>query len=374
MRPIASYRHNQASGKEIVMFKRSGGVWWTCIRHEGRKIQMSLETTNRRLAKSIEAKVRTELIEDCYFEKPIGSKKIFKDMMTKFMEEHAPKVSVSMRRSYSSYLNHLMPFFGDMNLMSISPKGVSRYKVLRRQKGAKPATINRELAMLSKAFNLAVKEWEWLKENPVSKVPKEKEDNERDRWLTKDDEERLLEYCPTWLKEIVVFDLNTGLRQDELLSLEWFRVNLLQRTILINKSKNGKPRTIPLNQTALNLLLNKSEDKVKSVKGIVFTSSACTKIDASNLRRDYNKALDKAEIEDFKFHDLRHTFATRLAQKGVDLYKISKLLGHKDIRMTQRYAHHCPESLRDGVEILDVDYNLTTIGKKRDIFCSSILS
>ncbi len=74
--------------------------------------------------------------------------------------------------------------------------------------------------------------------------------------------------------------------------------------------------------------------------------------------------VKKAGIEDFRFHDLRHTFATRLAQAGVDLYKISKLLGHKDIKMTQRYSHHCPESLRDGVEIIDTDYNLTTIEKK----------
>ncbi len=74
--------------------------------------------------------------------------------------------------------------------------------------------------------------------------------------------------------------------------------------------------------------------------------------------------MRKAGVKDFRFHDLRHTFATRLAQAGVDLYKISKLLGHKDIKMTQRYAHHCPDSLRDGVEILEVDYNLTTIGKK----------
>jgi len=73
--------------------------------------------------------------------------------------------------------------------------------------------------------------------------------------------------------------------------------------------------------------------------------------------------MRKVGIKDFRFHDIRHTFATRLAQAGVDLYKISKL-GHKDIKMTQRYAHHCPDSLRDGVEILEVDYNLTTIGKK----------
>lgn len=122
------------------------------------------------------------------------------------------------------------------------------YKVLRKNQGAKPASINRELAMMSKAFNLAMKEWEWVENNPMSKVPKEKEDNERDRWLTEDEEKRLLDNSPSWLKDIIVFDLNTGLRMGELLSLQWNRVNLFRKTIVIQESKNGKPRTTPLTQ------------------------------------------------------------------------------------------------------------------------------
>ncbi len=341
------------------MFKRND-VWWTCIRHNGRKIQKSLETTDRKLAQAIEAKIRTEIIEENYFEKPLGSKKTFKDMMEKLMREHAPKVSYRMQKSYSSYLKHLIPFF-DSGLTAITPKKISKYKVLRNEEGAKPATINRELAMLSKAFNLAIKEWEWLKENPVSKVPKEKENNERDRWLTRNEEKRILDNSPEWLREIIVFALNTGLRQDELLSLEWCRTDLTRRTILIRKTKSGKPKTLPLNQTALNIVIKKSEEKIRNVNGLVFASHVGTKFNPSNLRRAFDSALEKAKISDFKFHDLRHTFATRLAQKGIDIYKIAKLLGHKDIRMTQRYAHHCPESLRDGVEILEVDYNLTTV-------------
>jgi integrase len=233
---------------------------------------------------------------------------------------------------------------------------------LRRDEGAKPATINRELAMFSKAFNLAVDEWEWLKDKPFPKISKEEENNERDRWLTKDEERELLENCPKWLREIVVFALNTGLRQDELLSIEWSRVNLLRKTVLINNTKNGKPKTIPLNRIAIDVIEQKSEEKVRRLKNdFVFVGSHGTKINNSYLIRIFRKVLNKAGIENFRFHDLRHTFATRLAQKSVDLYKISKLLGHEDISTTQRYAHHCPESLRDGVEILESDYNLTTI-------------
>jgi integrase len=345
------------------MFKRSGGIWWVCIRDRGRKIQKSLQTVDRALAKKIEAKIRTEIIEGSYFDKLIGSKKTFKDMAERFMKEYAPKVSSSMQTSYTTSLNHFNPFFGETNLLSITPKVISSYKVLRKEEGAKQGTINRELAMLSKAFSLAVKEWEWLKENPVSKVQREKEDNQRDRWLKKDEEGRLLGKSPEWLREIISFALNTGLRQDELLSLEWSRVSLFRKTILIQKTKNGKPKTLPLNKIALDVLNQRSN--VKSIKNdLVFFGRNGKKIYSNNLRQSFYTVLRKVGIEDFRFHDLRHSFATRLAQAGVDIYKISKLLGHQDIKMTQRYAHHCPDSLRDGVGILEVDYNMTTIAEK----------
>jgi integrase len=344
------------------MYKRAD-VWWTCIRHNGRKIQKSLETSDRKLAKAIEAKIRTEIVEGNYFEKLVGRNKTFKQLMEKFIKEHAPKVSSNMQKSYSSSLKHLDSFFGNLDLLSVSPKAVSRYKVLRRNEGVKPATINKELAMLSKAFSLAVKEWEWLRDNPVSRVPKEKENNERDRWLTEDEERRILKNSFQWLKEIIVFALHTGLRQDELLSLEWSRVNLTRKTILIQKTKNGKPKTLPLNKIALGVLEQRS--KVKSIKNdFVFFNRNGKKINHHSLRKSFRIALKKSRIENFRFHDLRHTFATRLSQRGIDIYKIAKLLGHRDIKMTQRYAHHCPESLRDGVEILEVDYNLTTMGER----------
>jgi site-specific recombinase XerD len=347
------------------MFKRNG-IWWTCIRDKSKKIQKSLETADRKLAKAIEAKIRTELVEGNYFEKSIGRDKTFSQLIAKFMREHACKVSASMRRSYTTSSKHLVKFFGEMNLLSISPKMISRYKVLRREGGLSPATINRELAMLSKAFNLAIREWEWLEINPVSRVSKEKEDNERDRWLAVDEEVSLLENSPDWLRDIIHFNLHTGLRQDELLSLTWDRVYMKRKAILIKETKNGKPRTIPLNKTALDILERKA--KVVSFKSkIVFHSKAGTKIDKHNLRRAFVIAKERVGIEDFRFHDLRHTFATRLAQSGVDLYKICKLLGHKDIKTTQRYAHHCPESLRDGVDILETDYNLTTVEKREAI-------
>ena len=142
-------------------------------------------------------------------------------------------------------------------------------------------------------------------------------------------------------------------------------MSLSRKNILIQKTKNSKPKTVPLNQIAMDVILRKSEQKVRRLNNdFVFVSSHGTKIDRHNLRRAFNSAVRKAEIVDFKFHDLRHSFCTKLAQRGVDIYKIAKLAGHEDIRMTQRYSHHCPESLRDGVEALEVDFNLTSMKEK----------
>ncbi len=349
------------------MFERSG-FWHICIRHNGEKIQRSLKVpvgkkADERRARDIGAKIRTEIIEGSYFEKPIGSKKTFKQLMVKFIAEHAPKVSGNMQKSYTTSLKHLIPFFGETNLLSISPKMISRYKVLRNDEGAAPASINRELSMMSKAFNIAVREWEWIKENPVSKISREKENNERDRWLSKNEEILLLDKSPEWLREIILFAIHTGLRQDELLSLSWSRVNLLRKTIIIQETKNRKPKTLPLNKVALGILDQRS--KVRSIKNnLVFLNKNGKKIHSNNLRLSFYTVLRRVGINDFTWHDLRHTFGTRLSQAGFDLYKTSKLMGHQDIKTTQRYAHHCPDSLRDGVEILEVDYNLTTMGKK----------
>jgi len=367
MPSIVTYRHTQTSREEVGMYKgRDSSLWWMSVRCNGKRVQKSLETSDKRLAKDIEAKIRVSIKEGKYFDQPIGSKKTFVQLVAKFMKEHAPKVSESMQRSYATSSKHLIEFFGEMNLLSISPKDITEYKVLRREAGLKPATINRELAMLSKAFNVAIREWEWLTSNPVSRVSKEKEDNERDRWLTVDEEVSLLENSPEWLRDIILFNLHTGLRQDELLSLTWDRVNVFRKTILIKETKSGKPKTVPLNSTALGILERKV--KVVSIKSkIVFQSKSGTKIDKHNLRRVFVIAMKKAGIEDFTFHGLRHTFATRLAQRGYPFGKISELLGHKDIKTTQRYVHHCPDSLRDGVEILETGYVLATVEKKATI-------
>ena len=145
----------------------------------------------------------------------------------------------------------------------------------------------------------------------------------------------------------------------EILGLTWAGVDLFRRTVTIFKSKNGQRRTIPLNQTVLELLTHRYATRSRETE-LVFPSRGNTRLDGSNIRHSLNLALDKVKITDFHFHDLRHTCATRMVQSGVDLYKVQRLLGHTSPMMTQRYAHHYPESLREGVEALESNRTVST--------------
>lgn len=347
------------------LYKR-GKVWHMSITYQGRQIRRSTETSDKKLAEKIHAKVLTQITEGKWFDKPAGEDRTLGELLDKYIREcSVPNKAKRTIRQDRGFARDMLAFFGDVPLTKITPSRISAYKTHLRSKGLAPATINLQRGVLSHAFKKAVREWEWIKENPVEKVSREKVRNARDRWLTLEEEKRLVEACVIyatgegnvqiphyWLQEIVLFDLNTGMRMDEVLSLEWPHVDLFRKTATVMRSKNGEKRTIPLNKRAFGLL--KVKAKVRNIRSnYVFASEAGTKIDDCNLRRGFYGALKRAEITDFRFHDLRHTFATRLAQAGIDLYMIAKLLGHKDIKMTQRYSHHYPESLRDGVAVLD---------------------
>ena len=271
--------------------------------------------------------------------------------MDRFLTEHASKKA--SERSYVGYVRRFRTFFGnDTPLTDITPRLIEEYKNRLFASELAPGSVNRHLVTLKKAFNLATREWEWCQKNPVLSVSMEREPMGRDRWLIVEEEDRLVGACAEWLRGVVVFALGTGMRMGEILALTWRDVDQSRKIVTVCKSKNGERRALPLNQTVQNVM--KERAKVRSLQtDIVFPSQAHTTLEGSHLRRAFRRALKKARIHDFRFHDLRHTFATRLIQLGADLYKVQRLLGHKSPMMTQRYAHHYPESMRESVEMLD---------------------
>lgn len=333
----------------MSLYKR-GEVWWMDFVYKGRRYRKSTETDDRKLARRIHDKIKGQIAEGKWFEHPPGEEKTFREMVTKYLKEHVSKLI--SEKSFQGYAKNLLSFFGDYTLSEITPRLVNEYKTKRREDGLKPSSINRELATMKKAFNLAIKEWEWINQNPVSKVSMEKEDNKRDRWLTDDEEKRLLDTCSPWLRELTTFALHTGMRLEEILSLCWPEIDLFRRVLVVLKSKNKEKRTIPINQTVIDML--KAKMRVRSIKtDLVFYTPNHSMFWKTTVDHAFMRAAKMAKIENIKFHDLRHTAATRMVQLGKDLYKVQKILGHKSPMMTQRYAHHYPESLRDAVDALD---------------------
>jgi len=335
------------------LYKRKGSrFYWMTFRVNSRKVYESTKTTNKKLAERIYAKRLTEITEGKYFETAKIKSIKFEDMVTKYISEHSHS-----RDSRTAKI--LLRFFAGFTISQITTKVVSEYRSMRL-KEVKPATVYQELALLRRMFNVAIREWEWLRDNPVSRLSfSVGNKNARDRWLTPEEEERLIENAtnPYWLRALLLMALHTGMRRGEILNLRWSNINFLKRTIIVVKSKNDEKRTIPMSNTLYNLL---NSIDVRDISGRVFP------ISGSSLRQAFDKLVFKTSLEDFRFHDLRHTFATRLIQAGINIYVIKELLGHKTITMTMRYAHHYPESLRHGVEVMDKNsYNLVTLGVKK---------
>jgi integrase len=328
-----------------------GTIWWMSFVVDGKLHQISTRTTDRKLAERIYFKIKGEIAEGRWFDRRRLEKITLGELLEKYLREHTPSKSPASRVRDRGIVKHLMDFFGDVPLVRITPARISDYMARMRDEHYAPATINNERGLLCNAFNLAVRQWEMAEKNPVLNVRKEKVKNQRDEWLSDEQEKLFLAVSPEWLREVVRFAVNTGLRQGEILNLKWCDVDFQRKTIYIKEQKNDGKDELPLNEFALDVLMQKA--KVRHLaKYHVFCDAAGNKLDPSNLRRAFCKSLKKIGITNLRFHDLRHTFATRLAHAGYDQLGIQRLMRHKSASMTQRYAHHNCESLRPGVDLL----------------------
>jgi integrase len=344
------------------MFKR-GGVWWTCIKQDGRKIQKSLETADKKLAQSIEAKIRVEIIEGKYFNKPKERFITVKELLDKYLCEHSrPNKAPTTYRDDISLSKKIIKVFGKMTLNEVSPKHITRFIKRRREDGVGDAMIHQELQLLRHAYNLAIKQWELAEETPFAKISIPRGDTKRVRYLSQDEEKRLLQALPAWLEPMVIIARETGLRLSNITYLTWSQVNLFNKSIIIETTKNGEPIGLPMTDNVYDTL--KRLSKVRRLDSDFIFGKDGKRFRHWWVSRSFSKVCQKANIENFRFHDLRHDFCSRLVQRGVDLYTVAALAGHKDIKMTARYAHLSPEKLRSAVAVLNPDYNLTTVGVK----------
>jgi integrase len=221
-----------------------------------------------------------------------------------------------------------------------------------------PSTVNRYLAALSHCFTVAVKEWGWIEFNPLLKVTKPKEPRGRVRFLDDAERTRLLTACKASkspdLYPAVILALSTGARAQELLGLRWPQVDLARKVATLHETKNGERRVLPLAGPALELLRERSNARRLDTDLIFPGRTRPTK--PVDLRTPFETALKAARIEDFHWHDLRHTAASYLAMNGASLAEIAEVLGHKTLAMVKRYAHLSEAHTASVVERMNQRY------------------
>ncbi len=230
-------------------------------------------------------------------------------------------------------------------LSDLSPALISecRDELLRtptnRGGNMSPASVVRYLAALSHALSVAVNEWQWLDDSPARKVKKPKEPRGRVRFLSDDERERLLKAClessNKSLYAVVVLALSSGMRRGEILNIKWKDIDLSQGFLILHETKNGERRRVPVSGHALDTL--KEYSKVRQLHTELVFPGKTGK--PAEIRKPWLLALKQADIEDFRFHDLRHSCASYLAMGGASMVEISEVLGHRTLQMAKRYSH-----------------------------------
>lgn len=349
------------------MYQRNQ-IWYSDFWFQGQRYTKSWGDITKTVAKEKDRKFRTEVKEGKHAQKakPI----LFETFAEKYLE-HAQvnKKPKSAKRNEVS-IKMLMPYFKSKLISSINPFQVEQYKKDRLDKGASPATVNRDVACLRNMMNMAI-EWSYLQINPVGKVKQLKEDNERMWPLTLEEEERLLVECDkrpqklNYLRDLVEVALNTGMRQDEIFGLKWINVHIDDKYLVATDTKTHEDRAVPMNETIERILRRRN---VTELGDYVFTNAAGERltvltnafwkaIENSDLirweeKKTRNRKTVRVKIR-FRFHDLRHTFGSRLGMNGADLKTIMEIMGHKTPRMAMRYQHPSPQHKLSAVRSLD---------------------
>jgi len=246
---------------------------------------------------------------------------------------------------------HFARILGNPPIHTLTVQVVDAYRTRRLTEGVIGSTVNKETSTLKHALRKAV-EWRLLRKSAreaLTAIKKFQEPAGRLRYLSGPAEaERLLDACDEWLKPIVTTALHTGMRKGELLGLTWDCVDLTHGFIRLKQTKNGQARGIPFNETLWSLFSG-----LRTRQDVPWVFHDCDGRRYNDVRHAFDRATAKAGIQDFTFHDLRHTFASWLAMKSIPLGTIGELLGHKNPAQTLRYAHLSPTYLCSAVRVLD---------------------
>jgi integrase len=354
-------RYNFGYGAIYTRRTKSGKVRWYLDYRDATRKRVQKVVAHATSPEEAQIALQREVSKTFSQEYGIKSQKeriSFREFSNIYLENYA----IIRKRSWKSdqkYLRaQLIPFFGDFQLHEITPLNVSQFIVKRQKDGVRKSTINRELTVLKKMLNLAI-EWNFeIAKNPVVKGNYFAEDEyKRNRVLVSDEEERLFQAAAPHLKLILICALNTGMRYSEILGLTWESLDPEKRQIIVqaNSSKSGKARVIPINSTLYSTLAQLKE-KSNGYCGNVFLYDDPVTGESravKTVRRAFLMACRRARIKNLRFHDLRHTFGSRLIERGADPVSVKNLLGHANLKTTEVYLHSSLGQMKNAVDLLD---------------------
>ncbi len=346
-------------------------VWWCCYKSaSGRIIRKSTGKT--------EYDDAMDFLMDRRKEAKAGNDPEFKKIIDHTFSDLAKEYKTWCKRQRGAVakercINQLSEKFGDFRLRQFTTMMLEQYQTERLEKGKKtvrvkvgdeyvqesrpnkPATINRHIAAVKHMFTKAV-EWDMVEEEVLKKVRKVRmlpENNRRLRYLSKEECQALVGLCSGQLRAMVITALNTGMRRGEIFSLTWDQLDLKHGFVLLERTKNGERREIPING-ALRQALAMVPRRLDG--GHVFINQE-SGLPYCTFNKAFLRACKKAGITNFRFHDLRHTFASHLVMAGVDITTVKELLGHKTLAMTLRYAHLAPSHKVKALDVLNETLN-----------------
>lgn len=341
----------------MSLYKRKdSSVWWVKLHHSGKIIQKSTRTTDKVKAQEYHDSLKASLWE----QERLGTKPRYswEQAAGRWLEETSDKAT---HKEDVQKLKWLHPYLGELMLDEITLDTISLLKAEKHKETSK-ATTNRYLAVIRSVLIRARDDWEWAEKVPKIKLFKEPEGRERS--LTPDEANRLLGALPPHLRDMALFTLHTGLRQSNVLKLEWSCVDLVRCHAWVSSenSKNRKPISVNLNTRAMEVLNRQIGKHLTRV----FTCNG--KPISQVVSSTWKRALEKAEIENLRWHDLRHTWATWLRQLGTPTHELQRMGGWKTAAMVERYAHVAPDHLAQAaarLEVMEVGYDLATVTQAR---------
>jgi len=345
--------------------RKRGEHWYVDISEKGRhRVQRILKGARTKAqALKAEAKLRTQIFEKRYglVERPECRFDKFVD--NSFLPTKKLKKSY---KSIESICRALKAFFGKHFVSEIDTEMIEQYRQIRIEQKTRlgrkrsPLRVNKEMQVLSSIFTLALEKHLILSRPRTTMF---RVSGDRIRYLKPDEEQRLfdkLDKCE-WLKPIVLIALHTGMRRGEICGLQWFDLNFDRGLIHVRNTKNGKDRIIPMNMTVRQLLETQkvlrarprqNRDGSPKVPSTYVFPSPRTDERLVEIKYSFARAVKEAKITDLRFHDLRHTAATRMGDAGADAFTLAAIFGWSDIRMAMRYTHAMEDAKRRAVEAI----------------------